>query len=58
MSFATAIPVAIKVASMLKDGYDFVKEHPEEVQAAMDEAAINLKNRQEWRIEHVLVCET
>ncbi len=39
MSFATAIPVAIKVASMLKDGYDFVKDHPEEVQAAMDEAA-------------------
>ena len=38
MSFATAIPVAIKVASMLKDGYVFVKEHPDEVQAAMDEA--------------------
>lgn len=39
MSFMTAIPVALKVASVLKDGYEFVKEHPEEVQQAMDEAA-------------------
>ncbi|MDO5120300.1 MAG: hypothetical protein Q4G41_06495 [Coriobacteriales bacterium] len=39
MSFVTAIPIAIKVAGYLKEGYDFVKEHPEEVQQAMDEAA-------------------
>ncbi len=38
MSFMTAIPVAIKAAGMLKDGYVFVRDHPEEIQQAMDEA--------------------
>lgn len=38
MSFMTAIPVAIKVAGMLKEGYEFVRDHPEEIQQAMDEA--------------------
>jgi len=38
MSFMTAIPVAIKAAGMLKDGYVFVRDHPEEVQQALDEA--------------------
>ena len=39
MSFATTIPVAIKVAGMLADGYKYIKDHPEEIQQAMDEAA-------------------
>ena len=39
MSFATAIPMAIKVAGMLNDGYKFVQEHPEEVKRATDEAS-------------------
>lgn len=39
MSFVTAIPVAIKLAGMLRDGYVFVRDHPDEVQQAMDDAA-------------------
>ena len=38
MSFATAIPVAIKAAGMVRDGYMFVRDHPEEVQLVLDEA--------------------
>lgn len=38
MSFATAIPLAIKAAGMVRDGYKFVRDHPEEVQMVMDEA--------------------
>ena len=39
MGFVEAIPVAIKVAGMVSDGYKYVKQHPDEVQQAMEEAA-------------------
>lgn len=38
MSLMTAIPVAFKVASVIADSYKFVKDHPDELQQALDDA--------------------
>lgn len=39
MGFVQAIPVAIKVATTLTDGYRYVRDHPDEVRQAIDDVS-------------------